>query len=79
MMENKKGWRMKLGNASTDFVDDHSNAKSLAALFWLSVIAMGLSLFFRAVPSDGISWGLFSFFFIMAVMTSAIASPKRPI
>jgi hypothetical protein len=57
---------------------DKGNAAMLAGLFWISVLAMGLSIFFRLVPSDWLSWGLVIFFFLIALFASAVASPVKP-
>jgi uncharacterized membrane protein YhaH (DUF805 family) len=46
----------------------------LAAVTWLFVFLLAIALIFRAIPSDGLSWGLLALFFFVAVMASAVAS-----
>jgi len=49
----------------------------LAILGWVSVFVEGWLLVLRQVPSDALSWGFFTFFFLVAIGASAIASPSK--
>ena len=45
-----------------------------ALLGWLSVLVLAWLLVMRRVPSDGLTWGIFIFFFLFAVVASGAAS-----
>lgn len=49
----------------------------LAFAAWASVFALGWLLALRRLPLDALSGRLFAFFVLLAVVTSAIASPGK--
>jgi len=46
----------------------------LAVVAWASVFVEAWLLVLRNIPADGISWGFFAFFFLIAVASAAVSS-----
>lgn len=54
-----------------------SPVHALAVLAWVSVFVLSWLLILRILPSDGLSWSFFVFFLLIALMASALASPRK--
>lgn len=46
----------------------------LALLAWLSIFVEVWLLILRKIPSDALSWAFFSFFMLLAIIASALAT-----
>jgi len=51
----------------------------LAFAGWGYVFVSGMFLIVRTIPSDSLSWGLFTLFLIIAVFASAVAQGKTKV
>jgi hypothetical protein len=49
----------------------------LAAIGWASVFAEAWALLTRNIPADALSWGMWVFFLIIAVLASVISMSKN--
>lgn len=49
----------------------------LALVSWVSLFTEGWLLLLRAIPADGLTFFFFGFFFVVAVMAGAVATPKK--
>jgi len=48
----------------------------LAALAWASIFALSWLLILRSIPADGLAWNFLATFVVIAILASAVASPK---
>jgi hypothetical protein len=46
-------------------------------LAWISTFIAGWMIFLRFVTNDGLSWMLFAFFLIVAIMASAMTMERK--
>lgn len=49
----------------------------LAAVAWASVFVEAWLLLTRHVPADGLAWGFWVFFLVIAVLASLISAGRR--
>ena len=49
----------------------------LAGLGWISLVVLFWLIILRTVPADGWSIGGLVFFFLLALMATAVASPRK--
>jgi hypothetical protein len=58
-------------------MNNPKQAHLLAAIAWISVFFEAWLLILRRIESDWLSWIFFVFFFVVAVLASAMASARR--
>lgn len=50
----------------------------LVAVFaWFSTFLSSFLIFFRRIPNDGLSWGFFAFYLIVAILASAMTMERK--
>lgn len=48
----------------------------LSGAAWICVFGTGMLVVARKIPSDFLTWGMFVFFFLVALMATAVSTPR---